>query len=474
VQIAHGVSFRFENVKDVFYHYFLRNQGSVRDSMNPPILPLTVNFRTHEQVLALARSVVYLILQFFPNSVDKMKDETSTKVGEKPISLTLQGPGSLVNQLFGTDPSQVLAEFGAEQVILVRDEETKARVKRETDGNALVLTVLESKGMEFEDCLVLDFFSSSPFKDDWRVVLQKLHEDPDTEAVRAKQFDMTKHNILSTELKMLYVLITRAKRGLVFYDQNADAFDPMFRYWSKRQLIEVKPLDEDIRNRYNVKSTPEQWQAKAITFMEKKQFMNAKFCFEKAGDIRSAEIAVAADFEERGDRTLRAEGRVARIAESPWKSLFISAGEVHLVLSNLADAARCFSKAHEYVRAADCFTELNDWNSAGAQFKLGNMFDRAANSYWRADDLKNALECSYNSDPPLFRDALSELLLAKERGLDFDFQQMTYDCHRTAALYHHHKQNPEEMFKFVSEFPSLAEKKAFLKRYSNIFTYKPR
>jgi len=51
--------------------------------------------------------------------------------------------------------------FGPGQVVLVRDDSMKDRVLSENGEVALVLTILESKGMEFDDVLLLDFFSDS-------------------------------------------------------------------------------------------------------------------------------------------------------------------------------------------------------------------------------------------------------------------------------------------------------------------------
>lgn len=53
------------------------------------------------------------------------------------------------------------AQFGADQVIIVRDGAQKDKLRGEIGDFALVLTVLESKGMEFEDVLLFDFFSTS-------------------------------------------------------------------------------------------------------------------------------------------------------------------------------------------------------------------------------------------------------------------------------------------------------------------------
>ena len=59
------------------------------------------------------------------------------------------------------------SEFGADQAILVRDEETKCALKKATGNKAIIITVLEAKGMEFNDCLIYNFFKSSPLKHDW-------------------------------------------------------------------------------------------------------------------------------------------------------------------------------------------------------------------------------------------------------------------------------------------------------------------
>lgn len=58
--------------------------------------------------------------------------------------------------------SERSADFGAEQVILVRDEKTKKQLQAQIGSVALVLTILQSKGMEFDDVILWNFFSESP------------------------------------------------------------------------------------------------------------------------------------------------------------------------------------------------------------------------------------------------------------------------------------------------------------------------
>ena len=51
------------------------------------MIQLSTNYRSHEQILDLANSVVNLIEIFFPKSIDKLIKEGSMRVGLKPIVL---------------------------------------------------------------------------------------------------------------------------------------------------------------------------------------------------------------------------------------------------------------------------------------------------------------------------------------------------------------------------------------------------
>ena len=51
-------------------------------------------------------------------------------------------------------------EFGAKQVILVRDHSMKEELKREIGEAGLILTILQAKGMEFDDVVLWNFFET--------------------------------------------------------------------------------------------------------------------------------------------------------------------------------------------------------------------------------------------------------------------------------------------------------------------------
>lgn len=61
--------------------------------------------------------------------------------------------------------------FGAKQALLVRDEGAKGRLRETWGFKGVVLTICESKGLEFDDVLLYDFFADSPMTiSEWRVL----------------------------------------------------------------------------------------------------------------------------------------------------------------------------------------------------------------------------------------------------------------------------------------------------------------
>ncbi|KAH0558796.1 hypothetical protein GP486_004564 [Trichoglossum hirsutum] len=128
-----------------------------------------------------------------------------------------------------------ISDFGAEQVILVRDEEAKKNLQEEIGDIALILTILQSKGMEFDDVLLYNFFSESSCPSSLR------HLGTLVGATEGSVFDSKKHMVLCPELKVfdllsfpvflrdanlatkhLYVAVTRARIQLSIIESRKD------------------------------------------------------------------------------------------------------------------------------------------------------------------------------------------------------------------------------------------------------------
>jgi hypothetical protein len=93
-------------------------------------------------VLDLANTVVELIQNFFPNRIDPLPSEQAPTLGSTPMVIirSSQSSSSTSVNILGID------ELGAEQVLLVRDNEEKERL-RKTVKLGLILTVVEAKGL---------------------------------------------------------------------------------------------------------------------------------------------------------------------------------------------------------------------------------------------------------------------------------------------------------------------------------------
>ena len=63
-----------------------------------------------------------------------------------------------------------------QQIIIVRNEEIKNRLQAQLGNNSLVFTILQSKGMEYDDVYIYEFFGSSSDPSGWRTIDGLLSE----------------------------------------------------------------------------------------------------------------------------------------------------------------------------------------------------------------------------------------------------------------------------------------------------------
>jgi len=156
--IARGIDFRFQDIRSLFYKKFLlESKSSGHDKRKEKgiisdIFHLSQNFRTHDGVLKLSQSVIELIYHFFPQSIDVLQPETSLIYGEAPILLESGNNQNAIITIFGNSgkAGRSMVGFGAEQVILVRDDCVRKEITNAVGKQALVLTIVECKGLEFQ------------------------------------------------------------------------------------------------------------------------------------------------------------------------------------------------------------------------------------------------------------------------------------------------------------------------------------
>lgn len=112
-----------------------------------------------------------------------------------------------------------------------------------------------------------NFFGSSPFKHHWRVIYQFLNEANlvDSNSILSfPSFDEAKHIVLCSELKQLYVAITRTRKRLWICDDIDEVSKPMFDYWKKLSLIGVRRCNDVLAQGMQSASKCDQWRSQGF------------------------------------------------------------------------------------------------------------------------------------------------------------------------------------------------------------------
>ncbi|CAJ2639834.1 unnamed protein product [Trifolium pratense] len=442
--IERGIDFRFEDIKSLFYSKFIPeseasayNQG--KDKAKTCIL--NQNFRTHSGVLKLSQSTIDLLSSFFPDSIDALKPENSLIYGDAPVVLNCGSRKDAIVTIFGNtghDGGKFVG-FGAEQVILVRDDNARKEILNCIGKQALVLTILECKGLEFQDVLLYNFFGTSPLKNRWRVVYAYMDKQGLLEPNESKSFPSfshSKHNTLCSELKQLYVAITRTRQRLWICEEKEEYCTPMFDFWKKKCLVQFKELDDTFAQTMKVASSPEEWKSRG----EKSE----------AAGLRETAKHLQDSNPEKANAIFR---KAAGIFES---------------IGMTESAAQCFSDLGDYEQAGKLYIVKGkepDLKRAGDCFYLAGSYEMAFKAYTREKFFSECLKVCAKSGT--YEVGLSTLQEWKENeGGDRDWVNIEQKFRENCARSYFNKKDIKSMMKCIDDFHSKDFKRDFLKSLS--------
>ncbi|KAI8552025.1 hypothetical protein RHMOL_Rhmol06G0232600 [Rhododendron molle] len=485
--IARGIDFRFEDIRNLFYKEFIlesRGDGSSErkdKGLLSKVRNLKQNFRTHDGVLRLAQSVIDLLYRFFHHAVDILEPETTLLYGEAPILLESGNDENAIITIFGKsgNGNGDIVGFGAEQVILVRDDSARQDISEHVGKQALVLTVVECKGLEFQDVLLYNFFGSSPLKNQWRVIYEFMKEqdllDPGTSF---SCFNEARHNVLCSELKQLYVAITRTRQRLWICENMEDLSKPMFDYWKKKGLVQVKQLDDSLAQAMQVASSPQEWKERGIkvwlippnvtaatNLFYEKNYVMAKMCFERAKDRLWEKRTSAACCRASADHMRGSNPEGARNA-------LREAADIYDSIDDAESAAQCFYELGEYERAGRIYEKCgeSELKKAGECFSMAGCHEKAAEVYARGKYFSECLSACTKGK--LHDMGLEYIQFWKEHAprdnvmsktsseIDRIEQQFLESC----AMHSYELKDNKSMMKFVRSFNSMASRRNFLRR----------
>ncbi|PWW77613.1 P-loop containing nucleoside triphosphate hydrolase protein [Tuber magnatum] len=389
--ISKDALFRFANAKALFYERFEDSTSSTRD-LKPTLLPLSHNFRSHKQILRVASLVMDLLYRGFPELVDELPPEVGDIPGPKPVLYIGSNTTDVLKLLEKMETpresdarSGKFHEYGEVRVILVRDEETRDNLRTELGKSSLVLTILQSKGMEFEDVFLYDFLSTSPYSDRLYILEElfkrshhtvfggegesgrggkheggvRSRDGKGTSASRVSHVAWAKENIvLCSELKNLYVGVTRARNKLCLLESNANILNPVERLFNQTASLLL----------------PGKYPRPILKILTE-QNTGALRCFENAECPHGMTLANAYITEEIG--LAKRARRLLKVA----KVYFIQASELFLQAGSIAKAVQCRKEGGDLKGAAKILAVSGAYQDAAWLAAEAGLFSEASGIY---------------------------------------------------------------------------------------------
>lgn len=199
--VVEGTEFRFEEIRSV--GYYISGNGSRLDLIPSKPKIVNVNFRSHRGILNTASSILDILFSAFPSSAKRLDKDDGLFNGSKP-GLCYCVDTKLLSSL--------LAGKMNGTVVLTSDK-SASRWKQVLDYE-LVMGIRESKGLEFKSCIILDYFADLPsnLQKPWRELLRQRAD---------ANFFERDYPLVETQLKLLYVAVTRTIERLLFVETSS-------------------------------------------------------------------------------------------------------------------------------------------------------------------------------------------------------------------------------------------------------------
>ena len=321
-QIINPSGFRWEEVRARYYE---------RGLPVPEVINLSINFRSVGNIVSLANSLLLL-----------KRKLVGLAGGEITERWTFRGrPPLLLDGLEESDLLGTIAGGGAGQVVLVRTERERDRVRKAL-RTELVFTINEAKGLEFDAVLLWRFSAAEGSPAVWRrIAEERTQGDADRPHVRH-------------ELNLLYVAVTRARNTLVIWD--GEQVSPV---WAIDALADQVYRSTDAAafdTLWQRVSTPAEWEAQGDYFADREHYAAAEECYRHAQALVKEELARAHRLQGQGEHR-RAAGLFARHGCAPEAADNLErAGEFR-------EAARTWRRANSEMRALAC--EARHYEASG-------------------------------------------------------------------------------------------------------------
>eukprot|EP00026_Physarum_polycephalum_P000915 Phypoly_transcript_00916.p1 GENE.Phypoly_transcript_00916~~Phypoly_transcript_00916.p1 ORF type:complete len:667 (+),score=75.37 Phypoly_transcript_00916:276-2003(+) len=276
---------------------------------------------------------------------------------------------------------------------------------------------------------------------------------------------------LCSELKQLYVCVTRAKQELVIFDEDEVTYQPMIDYWKALRRIKVVSSVADpmlFIAQLAHKSDSETWLNEGKRFFRSRNYDLALRCFINSGQIAVylVEWTKAALLRSEGEDSLKIDKFTIA------KQKFVESAEKFLRVQELRPDDRRFSefaattyiKGEEWEIAGGIYMKEREFKKAGDAYLVPKKYSLAANAYAQCNMIREALAACISG----LLYPQGEKIVLSATSIPDDYSQDIYKFWRSGALHYHAAQDTPRMLEFIDRFTPVSEQRRFLIRYGYV------
>lgn len=455
--ISKGVTFKFKDLANSYNQYASRR-------LNTSFFALTTNYRSHQQILELGNNIVLLIKMLFPSMIEYLPPEQSPMTGPRPVLVPLATKEdallSFMKESMGlkkeamvdpiTKKESLEYRFANSQVFITRDYRAKQALLAKYP-NCIALTILEAKGMEFDDVILYNYFSDSEshkpvvyFSEGIKVIQKKVAaaKEPELSKDRSVYYrqskadevvqytievDMSKSKLdlqsacsqkeleqAADELKLLYVAITRARRRVLIFDEvgefetskhSRSFFD---KFWIEQGLVDLSTSTE-VQATFRESSAFEKvkdrkkWIKDGLEYLEKGIYEFAELCFRSGEFDKGATLAslckMAHQYKkdylllESVESASKEEQQEIETQREATKKKLKEIGDTFFSYGWKKQAIQSYTIAGYLKECAEIYKSMGDYEKAADYYSELGRFDDAFECYKIAKDYTGMMDC---------------------------------------------------------------------------------
>ena len=248
--------------------------------------------------------------------------------------------------------------------------------------------------------------------------------------INRKKFDIHPYSMLCTELKQLYVAITRPKNRLIIYDENSQSRHYIEKFWRNLNIVQtvtradlntaVTEENKDVASFRSlvVQTSGSEWRKQGIRMFKNKHYKQAVKCFEKSGDkelrvralayqvaeqtsLKTSEVNAKTLYMKEGyypyntyNKTMRKNMKIElKKQRTQCKKDFLQAAQLFETIKLFKQAAQCYFSAEKYQKALAAYEQIGHIKQAAEASFMLKDYQKAAEYYNQSGNYVRAIEC---------------------------------------------------------------------------------